>query len=139
MKKIIIAGGFLAVTVALAIFIITKTGTTPAPSNTEEPAATNINQAETSSAPAVTITYTDKGFEPSNLSIKSGDTVKVINNSSNSLQFSSDPHPVHTSNSELNEETISAGSSLTFKVTKTGTFGFHDHLDSTKTGKITIE
>ena len=100
-----------------------------------QPATTNTTTKE----PAATITYTDEGFSPTKLSVKSGDVVRVINNSPHALQFSSDPHPIHTKDKDLNQRTLLPGQSQTFDVTQKGTFGFHDHIDATKTGTIVIE
>ena len=89
--------------------------------------------------PAVTIEYTDDGFTPSNITVRTGDTVKVVNKSSQSLEFASDPHPVHTKDADLNQQVLAAGQSQTFVVTKKGTYGYHDHLNASRTGTITIE
>jgi plastocyanin len=144
MKKVLLAVAFVILVGVAALFLFNRTAITPAPTDTKssssntEPAQPVANSS-TSATPAATITYTDNGFEPMTTKVKSGDTVKVINNSSHSLQFSSDPHPVHTTNKELNEETISAGASSSFTVTKTGTFGYHDHLDSQNVGTLIVE
>ena len=55
------------------------------------------------------------------------------------MQFDSDPHPIHTTNQELNVEIVEPGEVKTFTVTKTGTFGYHNHLNPSQTGKIIIE
>lgn len=88
---------------------------------------------------AATIVYTDDGFVPSSVTVKSGDKISVQNKSSRSLQFSSAPHPSHTENRELNQNTLPAGGSQTFTVTTKGRFGFHDHLNPSNTGTLVVE
>lgn len=93
----------------------------------------------TSEADAVTITYTDSGFSPASLTVKAGTTVKVVNESSNPLQFSSDNHPTHTEQTELNLSTTEPGGSTTFTPTKVGTWGFHNHMNAGDMGTLTVE
>lgn len=88
---------------------------------------------------AATITYDSSGFSPASVTVKSGDKVEIKNTSSNDVQVQSNPHPLHTDDPDLNVGVISAGQSTTFTVTKTGSFGYHNHLDPSQTGKITIQ
>ena len=105
----------------------------------KNPALMPASTADQNKTPAATITYTDDGLSPAKTTVKSGEVVKVVNNSSQSLEFSSDPHPVHTKDTDLNQQVLAPGQSQVFTVTKKGTFGYHDHLNATKTGTITIE
>lgn len=86
-----------------------------------------------------TITYDGKTFSPAKLTVKVGTNITITNNSKNNLQFDSDPHPVHTDNPELNVEVVQAGQSRVFTVTNVGTFGYHNHLDSSQTGTIVVQ
>jgi plastocyanin len=92
-----------------------------------------------SSEPTVTITYDGNGFSLSANTIKSGETVKVVNSSDKDLVFDSNPHPVHTDNPELNVGDIPAGESKSFALTTKGEWGFHNHLDSSQHGSLTVE
>jgi len=117
-----------------------KTSTSNTTTNTG--ATTSSTPSETtnpSASVAATITFTDNGFSPAVTTVKAGDTVKVTNNSSQELDFDSDPHPTHTDESELNVGPIGAGESKTFTVTKTGHWGFHDHLNPSMTGTLDVE
>jgi len=99
----------------------------------------NVQQvAQAPAAAAATITYTDNGFSPAKTTVNSGDTVAIKNDSSNVMQFDSDPHPQHTDDLDLNVGTVDPGQTVTFKVTKKGTFGFHDHLNAENTGTIVV-
>jgi len=109
--------------------------------NTSNNSSNNTSNNETQPAgePAATITYDGSGFSLSAQTVKSGETVKVINNSSKALEFDSDPHPVHTDNAELNAGDIPAGESKSFVLTTKGKWGFHNHLDSSQHGSLTVE
>jgi plastocyanin len=94
----------------------------------------------TSNEADVTITYDGSSFSLSANSVKSGGTVKVMNTSSNkNLEFDSDPHPAHTNNSELNAGAIQPGKSVVFTLDKKGKWGFHNHLNSSQHGELTVE
>lgn len=88
---------------------------------------------------AATITYTDGGFEPASVTVKSGDRIRIENKSSSSLSFNSDEHPTHTDQSELNVGNVAQGSSREFTVSETGTWGYHNHDNSSHTGEIVVE
>ena len=88
---------------------------------------------------AATITYTDSGFSLSTRTISSGQTFKIVNQSQQEIDLSSDPHPTHTGDPELNVGSVQPGGSKTFILTTKGTWGFHNHYDHTKTGTITVK
>lgn len=131
-KKMIIIAVVLALVIigsaATAYFISQNAG---APSN--KPTSKSDSQA------TATITYSDSGFSPSLTTVKAGDTVAIKNTSSGDLQFDSDPHPVHTDDTELNVGTVAPGQTSTFTVTTKGTFGFHNHLNPGDKASITIQ
>jgi hypothetical protein len=84
------------------------------------------------------ITFTDSGFTPREYTVKVGQPVMVMNNSSGQLQFSSDDHPTHTEQSELNLPVLEPGTDTTFTPTQVGTWGFHDHLHDQYTGVLKV-
>jgi hypothetical protein len=51
----------------------------------------------------------------------------------------SNPHPVHTDDTDLNVGPVAPGKSKTVVLNKKGTFGFHNHLNTSETAEITIE
>lgn len=111
----------------------------PKPASNNSPQSTSPVTNETTKTAAATITYDGSTFTPQLTTVKSGDAVKVTNQSQNDLDFDSDPHPIHTDDPDLNAGAIAPGKSTTFTVTKKGQFGFHNHLDSSQHGNITIE
>lgn len=109
---------------------------TKAPS--DQPEQNSQTGNENTEAAAV-ITYDGNGFSLSTNTVKSGDTVRVDNKSDKDLDFNSDPHPVHTDNKELNAGDITPGASKSFVLTLKGTWGFHNHLNSSQNGELTVE
>ncbi len=116
----------------------TPAQTTNTPSTTPAPTS---SQSSSQSTPAAqnTITYSSSGFSPATLTVKSGTTVMIKNDSSSLLQFDSNPHPAHTDDTELNVGSISPGQSKTVTVTKTGSHDYHNHLNPSDTGTLVVQ
>lgn len=87
---------------------------------------------------ATTITYTDAGFSPQTTTVASGSTVRVVNESKAELYFASGPHPQHNLNPELNMSELAPGKEGTIRVTREGTWSFHNHENDNHTGTITV-
>ena len=96
----------------------------------------------------VTISYTEVGYNPANVTIKKGDTVKFVNNSAKDMWPASAKHPTH----EIYPETggclgskfdacarLKTGESYSFKFNLVGEWGYHDHISPNFFGKITVE
>ncbi len=124
--------------VGILIIIVIGVGVYIAmPKNTSSTSSSSSSNGANQSA-AATITYSDSGFSPALVTVKSGDTVAIKNTSSQALQMDSNPHPAHTDDTDLNVGTVPSGQTVTFTVTKKGTFGFHNHLNPSDTGSITV-
>lgn len=108
---------------AVGVFVILRQNPTPAPSTADA---------------AATITYVDSGFVPQTLTVQSGDIVRIMNESSRALQFSSDDHPIHLDNPELNMASLRPGEEGAIQVVSNGTWGYHNHLRPGDTGSITV-
>jgi len=115
-------------------------------SNTAAP-ATNSNGSSSSSSSSPTgtsqtvasvITYDGSTFTLSVGTVAAGSQVEIKNTSTGPLDFDSDPHPTHTDEPEFNQGSVDPGQSKTFTITKKGTWGFHNHLDPTQHGNITV-
>jgi plastocyanin len=122
-----------------ALLVTHNKSNNQATNNTAATPSETTAQTEKPTNAAATLTYTDSGFSPSSITVKSGDTVAITNNSSGPIEFDSDPHPVHTSDPELNIGTVDAGKTVTFKVSAKGTHGVHNHLDSSKTATVIVQ
>jgi len=98
------------------------TSSTSTPPATQEPAPT----AEESNG--ATIVFTDNGFAQQNYSVAAGQAVTVKNESSIAVEFSSDEHPTHRDNPELNMNALQPGQQESFTPSRTGEWGVHDHI-----------
>lgn len=98
-----------------------------------EPAGTDEEPLE-----EATITFTNDGFTPSRLTVKKGATITVRNEATAPVQFSSDSHPTHSDNPEMNLTTLTNGQSASFTANEVGEWGFHDHVDHSKTGMLIV-
>ncbi|MGH7158072.1 MAG: cupredoxin domain-containing protein [Candidatus Saccharimonadales bacterium] len=132
MKKLLLILVAVALVAVAGWFIFSR-------NSDQEQSGGNGAGGESVFADEAIITYTDSGFSPSALSVTSGTTVIIVNESGEQLDFSSSPHPVHSDNPELNRDTLSPGESDSFILTEPGTWGYHNHLNPDKTGTITVE
>ncbi len=89
---------------------------------------------------ATVVTYTDNGFSPASVTIKDGDSVTFKNESNNDMWVASNPHPVHTELAGFDaRKNMSKGESYTFTFTKSGTWGYHNHPNSSDAGTVVVE
>ena len=92
---------------------------------------------------AATVTFSDSGVSPSTVTIQSGEAITWTNSGTGAVQVASDPHPTHTDNRELTNGQsalqIAPGASSTITLTKTGNWGYHDHLNPSTRGKVVVQ
>ncbi|MDI6734537.1 MAG: hypothetical protein QMD50_03590 [Patescibacteria group bacterium] len=94
------------------------------------------------------IIYTDAGFAPQTLTTKQGRVVTFKNLSSSKLWPASANHPTHevypTTGGCLGStfdscRSLASNDTWSFRFDIPGTWGYHDHLNPTKTGTIIVE
>ena len=100
------------------------------------------------------VIYTDAGYDPSPITIKVGDTVKFVNNSSVDFWPASAMHPTHTvypgsnitkcNTPEANAifdacKSLAPGVSWSFLFTEKGKWNYHDHLNVSEYGSVVGE
>jgi len=85
------------------------------------------------------IIYANDLFDPAEVTVKKGDTVKFVNQGASPAQIQSDPHPSHTDNPKLNLGSLSVGGSLTVEMNEIGTWGYHNEFNTTQKGKIVVK
>lgn len=117
----------------------TPTTTTDTPWTTSLPDENTPANTDSDVAASTTITYDGEQFSPAAITVPVGSTITVINNSSDEIDFASDPHPTHTANTELNTGMVAPGERRSFTVNQKGTWGYHDHLNASRQGTITVE
>ena len=131
-----------------------KSSENPMPqSDTQE--ETQTPQGETApESKTYEVVYTDAGYAPSPITIKVGDTVMFMNNSTQTFWPASAMHPTHTgypgSNiTKCNTSEVATlfdscmprdpGASWSFKFMEKGKWNYHDHLNASKYGTIVVE
>ncbi len=85
------------------------------------------------------VSYTDEGFEPKDLSITRGTMVHFANESSIDMWVASDDHPAHTDLPTFDQFKGSPpGEQYVYIFDQTGEWKYHDHLNPTAVGTITV-
>jgi plastocyanin len=137
----------LVILAGILVFATSRRGKEDDTITTQPSTATNTEAGE-DNAPAEnpdsvalgsTIIYNGSTYTLSAETVDAGTQVKITNTSDQQLDFASDPHPTHTQNSELNAGDIGPGESKTITLNKTGTWGFHNHLNPSQKGSITVK
>lgn len=89
--------------------------------------------------PVTLVILDENGFTPSSISIKTGDTVQWENKSIKEGSVSSDPHPTHELYPFLNLGIFPAGSRVSTRFEKAGTYTYHNHLSPSQKGTVIVE
>lgn len=104
-------------------------------------------------APDVTVIYNDEGFLPKSVTIPSGTIVTFINQSMVDMWVASAMHPTHTvySGTSLSQHCpnttnttfdacigVTPGNSFSFTFNKEGNWKYHDHINASKSGAVTV-
>ncbi len=120
---------------------------------TQQTAATVAAASQTAgffidSSYVILVTYNDNGFSPANVSIPKGGTVIFRNYSSKKLRVASNPHPSHDGYPVKNgcvESTFDSCSDIPPKISWSFTFdspgvwSYHNHLNPSQSGIITVQ
>ncbi len=86
-----------------------------------------------------TVSYSGNAFSPTSMTIKVGTTVTFENESTNAVWPASDPHPSHTNLLGFDAgAAIPSGGSYSYTFTKTGSWGYHNHLRSSEHGTVIV-
>lgn len=88
---------------------------------------------------AVVITYDGNSFTPAEVKAKSGQKILFKNNSPETVQVNSDPHPAHTLYPDVNIDVISPNTSKEMKLGSAGTYKYHNHIKASQGGVIVVE
>lgn len=125
---------------------VTETaGTTTPETSATEPAT---------SPQTVTVTYDGKTYTPATVTIKSGDTIMFKNTSGKNMWVASDEHPTHTEYDGTSRSAHCAAgytgekpfdqckaesADYSFTFMKAGAIEFHDHLNPSVHGTVTVQ
>lgn len=160
-KNLIIGILVLALVIVLAVWVGGNNGELNTENETGaemmEGESTDDNTASTSEtmmAESAVVTYTNDGFSPSNVVINVGDTVTFMNESDHEMWVASATHPSHEAYSQTTlsdhcpDETgtafdqcegVDTGESWSFMFDQAGDWKYHNHLESSATGSITVQ
>jgi plastocyanin len=101
-------------------------------------------------SPAATITYDGTKFSPSSVTVKKGEIVRWVNNSSQATWPASAIHPTHSVYPEKTSSDclgsafdackgLKQGESWDFKFNTPGEWRYHDHLHASQTGVVIVQ
>lgn len=111
---------------------------------------------EEDGGPAFTVvTLTDAGFSPASVNVTRGETVRFINESSRGMWVGADEHPTHTeydgtstrehcarganTNGSFDQcASVGRGEYWDYTFTKSGTFGYHNHVGASSVGTVIV-
>lgn len=133
-RTVLIVIVLIVIVTVAAVTVMIFANQSQAPTTTQNEQTGTID----SRTDAATITFTNDGFSPTTLKVKKGTKVTIVNSSPSPVQFSSDDHPTHQEDPEINMSELAPGESGSFTVTTVGTHGFHDHNDESKTGTLIV-
>lgn len=131
--------------IAGVLYTQSQKGTVPStPSTPEAEVITEpVSEGQTSTPSAEeetkVVTVTSSGFSPNEIKIKAGGTVTWTNSDSAVHAVNSAIHPTHQVYPPLNLGNIQAGGSATLTFPDAGTYKYHDHLNPSLTGSVTVE
>ena len=86
----------------------------------------------------VNVNATSAGFEPKDLTIKMGTKVVWVNDGTSVANVSSALHPTHQVYPTLNLGNFESGESVELVFDKAGTYRYHNHLNPSQTGTVTV-
>lgn len=119
----------LVVTIVVAVVVL---------AGRKDDNGSDSNNTSESSA-VTTITHDGSGFSPANVTVAAGSKLKFVNNSDKTIEPSSDDHPTHTKNAELNVGDVEAGQSKEITVNVKGTWEMHNHYEASEKLTVTVE
>lgn len=128
---------------ALGLYFVSRSQQNPIPTPTKQ--TTESQSAEGSEAAQVAnqqnvVTISSLGFSSKDMTVKVGTVVTWFNNDSEDHTVNSDVHPTHQLYPPLNNiGTIKPSERKGFMFDKTGTYKYHDHLNPSLTGSVTVE
>ncbi|MDO8619573.1 MAG: cupredoxin domain-containing protein [Candidatus Daviesbacteria bacterium] len=140
----------IIVVVVLALvagfFLLTRNSTplstTTGPENISTESASPSSSPASSSATTTQnlVTVGSAGYNPASITIKAGDTITWKNTDSANHTVNSDPHPTHGLYPILNTVgLLQPGKEKSATFTTAGTYTYHDHLNPSLKGTVTVQ
>lgn len=124
-------------------FLIRPKQQPAAPSNVSTPPSVESNSSASASAEVLTQEYmvgiTAEGFSPKEITIKAGSNVTWTNSDKVVHTVNSAVHPTHQVYPPLNLGNIQPGDKKSLTFPTAGIYKYHDHLNPSLTGQVTVE
>lgn len=108
---------------------------TQAPADNQAPATPQTEPG----LPVVEVKISNFSFQPAEITIKAGQTVRWVNLDSAPHKVASNPHPAHTDLPGLVSPMLNQGDNYQFTFTKAGAFGYHCHLHPVMQGAVIVQ
>lgn len=89
-------------------------------------------------AKETTITLSENGFSPKEVTIKVGTAIRWKNDTKDKQTVNSDNYPTNQLHKELNFGIFNPGSTVMYIFTKPGTYGYHNQFHPEQKGTITV-
>ena len=127
------------------------TGTSSAPTDSSTLSA-GVTAGVSTAPMTATVTYNGNSFSPSTVTIAKGGRV-TFRSTAGSMWVASNPHPVHTGYDGTSRDQhcaagysgaapfdqCSSGTSFSFTFNKTGSWGYHDHMNTSAGGTVIVQ
>lgn len=143
MSKNIVIGVIIILLLVLGGWFILNSKQAVAPAqittSTDSAQITATEGATITDAVETTVEITSVGFSPKNITIKAGESVAWVNKDTLEHTVDSASHPTHTAYPRFNLGSIKTGEQKSLSFPDTGTFKYHDHLNPTLFGSVTVE
>ena len=85
-----------------------------------------------------TVAVSSAGFEPAEVAIRVGQTVRWVNNDSSPHRVAIDPHPLHNECIGLDSKDLDPNASFGFTFTKPGEWNLHDDKQLSSRSKVIV-
>ncbi|MBI2020495.1 cupredoxin domain-containing protein [Candidatus Daviesbacteria bacterium] len=143
-RNTILAAVAVVVVLGLGLYLFSRPPQTQAPSpatQTESsPTASESSEAAQMIDQQNLVTISSSGFSPKEITVKVGTVVTWVNEDSEDHTVNSAVHPTHQVYPPLNNVgTLKPGERKGFMFDKVGTYNYHDHLNPSLTGSVTVE
>lgn len=145
-KNTIIGAVIIVVLILAGWYFIKSQKTATAPSQTESttPATQSASPSKASEGAMMkketVVKITANGFSPKTVTIKAGEMVTWQNTDSANHTVNSIPHPTHTLYPILNKVGLmKSGDKKSLTFPDVGTYSYHDHLNPSNTGSVTVQ
>lgn len=137
---VLIVGGWLLTRSKQPTMSSPETQSTQAPVSTESASPlSTASEGATMKKDSNIVKITANGFSPKSITVKMGESITWENTDTANHTVNSDNHPTHLLYQFLNLSVIKPGDKKSITPPKVGTFTYHDHLNPSLIGSVTVQ